>query len=91
MAVRCLARIDAGIVAELLHAETDPAQLFHPTLQFADVTDQLNVGLNWRYDGSDFTPPPPSLPTVPSAPAMSDLKAQMDLLNKQFALLAENH
>ena len=89
MRIRRLARIDAGVVVEILEAKLDPSQLFHSSLQFIDVTDQTTVGLNWRYDGSVFTPPIAVPLVTPSVPAMSDLKAQIDLLSEQFALLSE--
>jgi hypothetical protein len=62
--MRTYARIQDGIVAELIATDADIADMFHPDLRWVDATDAAGVSPGWRYDGAHF-----SAPEAPHAPA----------------------
>ena len=87
MATKKFARIQDGAVAELFATDADINLLFAPALVWVDVTGVPGVVEGWRYDGSDFTPPPPV--PAPPAPSLGDLEAQLQTLAAQIAALTK--
>jgi hypothetical protein len=55
--MRIFARIENGIVAELLATEHDIATMFHPALHWVEATHVNGVAPGWRHDGTNFTAP----------------------------------
>ena len=84
--MKTYARIDpAGIVAELLTTEADPATLFHPSLRWQDVSG-MDVQVGWRAQDSGFSPPPAAAsPTT--VPDIAALQAQLAALASKIASL----
>jgi hypothetical protein len=51
------ARIQNGVIVELFVTDRDIRSLFHPDLQWINVTDATGAQPGWRHDGSGFSPP----------------------------------
>ena len=51
------ARIQGGLVAELLLTEGDIAAMFNPAIAWIDVTSGPAIAEGWRFDGTNFAPP----------------------------------
>ena len=87
--MRTYARIHTGAVAELLSTDADITHLFHPSLQWVDVTGQhLEVG--WVATGQGFAAPPPP-PPQPAQPTLAQLQARLDELSDRVGKLAPAH
>lgn len=55
------ARIDDGLVAELLSTDGDITEMFHPGLVWIEVPVGVDVAAGWSFaDGEFSAPPPPS-------------------------------
>ena len=54
------ARIENGIVAELIATEQDIGSMFHAALHWVDASGAPGVGPGWRHDGENFAAPAPS-------------------------------
>lgn len=85
--MRTYARIQNGLVVELLKTDSDIAKLFPPELVWVDVSGQPNVKDGWRYDGKSFTAPSTVPPAAP-LPTIAELQAQLAALNAKMAMLA---
>ncbi|WP_454751703.1 hypothetical protein [Cupriavidus necator] len=56
--MRTYARICDGKVVELFSTDGDIATMFHPSLTWVDITDEIvQPEEGWSYDGDAFTPP----------------------------------
>jgi hypothetical protein len=82
---RTYARIENAAVAELLTTAAAPAELFHPALDWVDVTGQ-GVGVGWRQTEAGFAPSPAPPPAPP--PSVAELKQQLAALALQVAALS---
>ena len=51
------ARIEHGVVAELIVTERDIGTMFHSALHWVDASDTPGVSPGWRHDGEKFVPP----------------------------------
>lgn len=71
------ARIESGVVAELLDTAADIATLFPPSLVWVPATDDVEQG--WLFDGFTFSAPQP-IPFRPQDSALGELKARRDRL-----------
>jgi len=61
--MRAYARIDGGVVAELLSTDGNMAEMFHPDLIWVDITDaDPKPQQGWLFDGNGFFPPPGPTP-----------------------------
>lgn len=73
------ARIENGVVAELLQADSQEAlaERYHPDLAVACVPVPAGVqpAEGWRFDGHAFSPPPPA-----ALPDAADLRARRNAL-----------
>jgi hypothetical protein len=85
--MKIYARVEAGAVAELLRTEANPANLFHKSLRWVEVTDPL-VAVGWIEGPAGFVPPPiPEAGPAP-LPTLADLHARIVELTAQVAALA---
>jgi hypothetical protein len=83
--MKTFARISRGTVAELVTTAEDIMMLYHPSLQWVDVTGQ-QVAVGMLQSASGFTPPLPPAATI--APAtLAQLQAQLQALTAQLATL----
>jgi len=85
--MKIYARIQNGLVAELLTTDKDIRTMFHPALIWIDVTSQPDIRYGWQFDGGNFSPPV-VLPSAPPLPTISDLQAQITALSAQLAALS---
>jgi hypothetical protein len=81
---RIFARIQDGIVAELLQSDDALTGRFHPALVWVEVTG-LPVQAGWLEGSGGFTPPPPPPPATP--PSLAALQTQLAALAAQIAAL----
>jgi hypothetical protein len=81
------ARIQNGLVAELLMTEGDIATMFSPALVWIDVSSGPRVAECWSFDGTNFAPPPAPA-AAPSAPTISELQARVAILAAELAKLS---
>jgi hypothetical protein len=85
--MRTYARVQDGVVAELLKTSSDVTQMFHPSLVWVDVSSNAAIREGWHFDGKEFSgPPQPSEPA--SGSTLADLQAQLVLLEAKFAALS---
>jgi hypothetical protein len=81
------ARIQDGRVVELAAFGSDPSALFHPAVQWTDVSDVTDVAIGWTFDGQKFSPP--TFPdAVSTAVSLASLQARLSDLAAQIALLS---
>ena len=84
--MKTYARVQEGIVAELLRTELPIAELFHPGLTWVDVSSQLVVAQGWTFDGKRFAKPaapatPAPMPTMAAVLAeLASLRAEVETL-----------
>jgi len=84
--MRTYARIQNGLVAELLSTDGDITSMFNHALTWIDVSSQPSVVDGWVFDGEDFTPPA-ILPPPESALTIAQLQTQIAALAAQVAAL----
>jgi hypothetical protein len=80
------ARIQGGLVAELLMTEGDIAAMFNPAIVWIDVSSRPGIAEGWSFDGANFVPPP--RPASPSAPTIAELQARVAILAAELAALS---
>jgi hypothetical protein len=80
------ARIQDGLVVELLTTERDITTMFNPALVWVDVSSHAAISEGWRIDGDNSTPPSASPPPAP-APTLAELQAQIVTLRAQIEAL----
>lgn len=96
MMMKTYARMQNGMVAELLRTDAPIASLFHPGMTWIDVSSQPHVAEGWAFDGSQFAQaaaPAAStgLPTMPQVLAdLAALKAEVAALRAQVAVPAKH-
>jgi hypothetical protein len=84
--MRTYARIQNGIVAEVLKTDGDITRMFNPALVWVDVSSRADVIEGWHFDGSNFTAPTTNH-TSAQAPSIAELQAQLAALSAQIAAL----
>jgi hypothetical protein len=84
--MRTYARVQNGIVVELLKTDGDITAMFNPALVWVDVSSQTDVTEGWEFDGTHFTPPA-RRPTSTPVPSITELHAQLAALSAQIAAL----
>lgn len=89
MSIRTYARIQDGIVAEVLKTNADIATMYSPMLVWVDVTTQVGIRDGWRFDGKTFSPPA-ALTSNVSAPTIAELRAQLAALGAKIAALSDH-
>jgi hypothetical protein len=85
--MKTYARIQDGVVAELLTTDGDITSMFNPALVWANVTSQPDIAEGWHFDGTKFTPPP-TPPAVAPVPTIAELHAQLTALSVALAKLS---
>jgi hypothetical protein len=85
--MRTYARIQDGLVAELLKTDGDITSMFNSALVWVDVTSQSQVTEGWHFDGTNFAPPPVQSSVAP-APTLAELQAQFAILSAQLSALS---
>ena len=55
--MKTYARIEGGVVVELLQTDGDIAKMFHPNIIWIDVSSVVEVAEGWRLVGDQFFPP----------------------------------
>lgn len=79
------ARIEAGIVVELLATDSDLSLTFHPALDWREVGANIEIG--WCLTQTGFEPPPLSIVMPLVQPTLSELEAELTRLTARFAAL----
>jgi len=82
------ARVKDGAVAELLTTDLDITKLFHPTLEWVEVTSPVHVG--WLQQGASFVPPPP-LPATLRTSTPAEFQVRLSVLAAEIAVLQAQH
>ena len=82
------ARMENGIVAELVSTAATIGTLFHPELTWLDVTSIAGIAEGWIYDAAKFAPP--SVAPSPPALTLSQLEAQLAVLSAQIAAFSKS-
>ncbi len=85
--MKTYARIQDGLVAELLKTDGNIASMFNAALVWVDVSSQPEVGERWQFDGTRFSPPAPPPPTA-TAPTIAELQAQLAEISAQLTALS---
>jgi hypothetical protein len=93
------ARIENGVVVEIVATAEDIGLLFHPLLHWVNVTGTA-VQVGWQQGaGGTLVPaapvttaaadtePPPQMAAVPAPPSLSDLLSELSTLRAQVAQL----
>jgi hypothetical protein len=83
--MKTFARIATGAVAEIITTDRNIATLFHPGLEWVDVTGKP-VAVGDIVSGSGFAPPTP--PATPAMLTMAQLQAEIVRLAAQIDKLA---
>ena len=87
--MKTYARIQDGLVAELLKTDGDITSMFHRTLTWVDVSAQANIGEGWHFDGTNFAPPTAPPPTA-AVPTIAELEGLLAVISAQLATLSGN-
>jgi hypothetical protein len=85
--MKTYARIQGGIVAELLRTDGDITAMFHPALVWVDVSSRPEIAEGWSFDGQHFVSPSVPPPVAP-VPTIAELQAQIAALGAQLAALS---
>jgi hypothetical protein len=80
---RTYARIDNGVVAELLKTDADVTKLYHPDLIWVDITGRNDIAEGWTYDGTNFQAP--IRVTEPPTTDLAGLELQIRALAARLA------
>lgn len=90
MMMKTYARIQDGVVAELLTTDGDITAMFNSALVWIDVPPGTDIVTGWNFDGTHFshpTPPPPAS----QVHSVADLQAQIATLTAQIATLSKTN
>lgn len=88
--MKTYARIESGLVAEIVTLSEDPAELFHPSLVWREVTTP-GVVPGWLAGTTDadgvtlFSAPPPPIATPPITPSLAQLQSDLATLTAMIA------
>ena len=88
--MRTYARIQNGIVAEVLRTDGDVTRMFNPALVWVDISSQADVIEGWHFDGTTFTAPA-THHTSAQAPSIAELQAHLAALSAQIAALSDRN
>jgi len=81
------ARIQNGVVAELLQTASDPSSLFNPALVWEAVTTS-GVEIGWLFSNGSFSAPTPAPPAPVITPSLPQLQAELTAIQAQIAALS---
>jgi hypothetical protein len=85
--MKTYARIQDGLVAEMLETDSDISQMFNPGLTWVDVAAVAGIAEGWSFDGTTFAPPQPAAPAA-AAPSLADLQARLSALSAELQALS---
>ena len=80
------ARIQNGFVAELIETNADPSMLFNPSLVWEPV-NTAGAAIGWAYANGSFAPPSPAPQVSFVAPTLTQLQAELAVLQAQIAAM----
>jgi len=63
MSARTYARMQDGVVAEMLTTQNDISEMFVPSLTWIDVSSTPEVEAGWSFDGARFAAPVVTAPS----------------------------
>lgn len=83
------ARIEDGLVVEVMSTDADICQLFHKDLKWV-LVNNIDVTIGWRQEGDALSPPPPVPVVTAKDPSVqrSEIQTEIALLGKRVAELA---
>ncbi|MGI4801648.1 MAG: hypothetical protein ACRYG8_47990 [Janthinobacterium lividum] len=83
------ARVEQGIVREILETNQRIEELYHPDLLWVDIQDKPDVRPGWIVGHEGFAPPEPE-EVAPVAPPVdiAELMRRVDELREQIRVLA---
>jgi hypothetical protein len=85
--MRLYARIQDGVVAELLATDGDITTMFNPALLWVDISSRPEISAGWQLDGTEFIAPSPAPPAAPPL-TIAELQAQIAQLSAQLTALS---
>jgi hypothetical protein len=77
------ARIQDGIVAEVITSDGKISSMFHHSLVWIEVDPTQAVTSGWQWNGSTFSPPSTSAARQP-APSLQELQAELGALEAEL-------
>jgi hypothetical protein len=77
------ARLETGCVVELLTTHADPSDIFHPSLNWRETRDDVQIG--WLATDTGFEPSTPPVATPTPPPDLAQLQADLSALIAKFA------
>lgn len=86
MTPKIYARIQGGVVAEVLHTEAAISTLFHPGIVWVDITGDTKVVEGWTFDGARFAPAATPVEAV-GMPTMPQILAELASLKAEIAAI----
>ena len=87
--MRTYARVEGSRVAEVVQTDAAIERLYHPSMAWVDVTGVSGLAEGWHYEGGAARAPEVQAPTATAVvPNLDDLKARIDALHAEVALLA---
>lgn len=84
------ARVEQGVVRELLETEQRIEELYHPDLLWVNIQDTPDVSPGWTVGHEGFAPPESRQETEAAAPVVdiAELVRRVDELREQIRVLA---
>ncbi len=82
--MKTYARIEQGVVVEILTSAVDPHTIFYPSLQWQEVTSP-GVLPGWLLTATGFTAPPTPTASMPVTPTLAQLQSELAALAAQIA------
>jgi phage tail protein X len=89
MSTHAYARIQSGVVAELLTTADEISEMFVPSLTWIDLSATPEVAEGWTYDGAQFAAPVVSTTLSANPPGLAELQSQIAALSAQIAASAK--
>jgi hypothetical protein len=86
MTPKTYARIQSGVVAEILHTDAAISTLFHSGIVWVDITGETKIVEGWRFDGARFAPAVAPAVAV-GMPTMPQILAELALLKAEIAAI----
>lgn len=81
--MKTYARIENGVVVELLATDGDITKMFHPAMIWVDVSSIAGITEGWLRSGAGFEPPPPLSKTEIAARMWNVVKVDRDRRTEQ--------
>ena len=80
------ARIQNGVVSEIIATAADPSTLFNPALVWEPVS-LPDVTVGWTFTNGSFSAPVPSAPPTLTLPSLSQLQNELTTIQTQIAAM----